>query len=101
MGEEPIPYDESCFEEKAIVVMNVRRSSSEEIVELTGIAIKNDMLYPVLTMTHGEDLNLDILNTALIAKIDKTALSQYTAGELLIINAAYPNRGSQHHTRFE
>ncbi|MBQ8344816.1 MAG: hypothetical protein IJY42_00950 [Clostridia bacterium] len=102
--EETLNYEESFFEEKSLIFFRFVRKYSEEIVELTGIAVKDGTLCPVLTIDPpgpGENSSTSFVDTLITVEVEKDALNGRTAGEILIINLTYPDQGSWKYHKFE
>ena len=95
--------DESFFEENALLVMRYHHSSSDEMIELVDIAIKDGKIYPVVSMDLPPDsvICMDLNDTLIIADVKKSDVEKYSFGEVLAINLTNKDKGSVYHEKFE
>lgn len=90
-------YSDDFFTENALALVQFTYSSGEELLELTGIVVKDGKLCPVLMIESQELLSEDFVYALISAEVKKADVQDYEAGENLIINQTFPNRGSKYH----
>lgn len=93
-------YDESFFVSKNLVLIQFTHADGEKVNHLTALAIKDDMLCPVITIDSQENLGTVIYYTLMSAEVKKTD-SPTEVGDIMIINTFDKSQGSWKHNRFE
>lgn len=94
-------HDAAFFESRALVLVCFCHSSTEKLLELTQLAIKDGALCPVVTIDSQGDLSTNIVYSYITAEVLRDDVAELAAGELLVINNYDPTQGSSHHARFE
>ncbi len=94
-------YDAAFFESRALVLVCFCHSSTEKLLELTQLVIKDGALCPVVTIDSQGDLSTNIVYSYITAEVLREDVAELAAGELLVINNYDPTQGSSHHARFE
>lgn len=94
-------YDDDFFEDNALVLVQFTYAGGEDLLELSGIIVKDGKLCPVLTIESQEDLSANFEFALISAEVKKADVEDHEVGENLIIDKIFTDRDSAYHDKFD